>query len=343
LRKNLLAVVFLAICTLLVAQQPLPAPASSSEQQIPPAMAPDGSAAQPAPTQLSMPDILPTAQKALNNDGVIKMVKAGLSDDLIVSTINAQPGSYDTSADALNALKAAGASGKVLVAIVMKTAGPAQVAPAAPAAPTPIPPMAAPAATHATTPAPCSPAPTMQLSLCEFQVDGTSKSGNTGAFVGGLAGAAIASSGTHTYYRDINEAVKHVYQTAIEKSCRFQVVNSETHADSEGGKHLSLAEIARKNNLTACVSAKPYWAAKMGFDKEVAIYTRWEIESPGGCKAKFKTSVSSDNTYGKFPNGADPTLQPVYLGLSKQDAGQFLEEFHRAIEKSGCWGPTRNP
>jgi hypothetical protein len=268
------------------------------------------------------------------------MVQAGLSDDLIVSTINAQPGSYDTSTDALNALKAAGASGKVLVAIVMKTAGPAQVAPATPV---PIPPMAAPAATHATVPAPCSPAPTMQLSLCEFHVDGTSKSGNTGAFVGGLAGAAIAASGTHTYYHDINDAVKHVYETAIEKSCRFQVVNGETQADSEGGKHLSLAEIARKNNLSACVSAKPYWAAKVGWDKEVAIYTKWEVESSTGCKVKFKTSVSSDNTYGKFPNGADPTLQPVYLGLSKQDAGQFLEEFQRAIKKAGCWGPTRNP
>jgi hypothetical protein len=280
------------------------------------------------------------AQKALNNDGVIKMVKAGLSDDLIVSTINAQPGSYDTSAEGLNALKAAGASGKVLVAIVMKTAGPAQVAPATPA---PIPPLTAPAVTPTTTPAPCSPAPTMQLSLCEFQVDGTSKSGNTGAFVGGLAGAAIAASGTHSYYRDINVSVKHAYEATIEKSCRFQVINIEQQADSEGGKHHSLADIAKQNNLYACVSGKPYWAAKMGFDKEVAIYTKWEVESPDGCKVKFKTLVSSDATYGKFPNGADPTLQPVYLGLSKQDAQQFLEEFQRAIQKSGCGGLARKP
>ena len=44
------------------------------------------------------------AQQALNNDAVIKLVKAGLSDDLIVSTITAQAGSYDTSTDGLIAL-----------------------------------------------------------------------------------------------------------------------------------------------------------------------------------------------------------------------------------------------
>jgi hypothetical protein len=300
-RKIILAIVFLAFCSLLVAQQ------------------------------------------IMNNDSVIKMIKAGLSDDLVVSTINAQTGAYDTSIDGLNALKAAGASGRVIAAIVVKSAGPAPAAPVAPAAPAPVPPSTAPAATPAPAPIRCSPAPTVQLSLCEFQVEGTSKAGNAGAFVGGLAGAAIAASGTHSYYHDINDAVKHVYETAIEKSCRFQVVKSETPADAEGGKHLSLAEMARQNNLSACVSARPYWAAKMGFDKEVAIYTRWEVESPDGCKIKFKTTVSSDATYGKFPNGADPTLQPVYLGLSSQDAGQFLDEFQRAVQKSKCGGLAPKP
>ena len=54
------------------------------------------------------------AQQAFNNDAVIKLVKAGLSEDLIVSTINGSPGSYDTSADGLIALKKAGASDEVL-------------------------------------------------------------------------------------------------------------------------------------------------------------------------------------------------------------------------------------
>jgi hypothetical protein len=61
------------------------------------------------------------AQQALNNEAVIKLTKAGLSDDLIVSTVNAQEGTYDTSTDGLIALKAAGVSDKVVAAVVAKT------------------------------------------------------------------------------------------------------------------------------------------------------------------------------------------------------------------------------
>ncbi len=78
-----------------------------------------------------------TAQQAMNNDSIIKMVKAGLSDDLIVTTINASPGTYDTSADGIIALKAAGVSDKVVAAIVAKATAPPPpaVAPPAPVAP----------------------------------------------------------------------------------------------------------------------------------------------------------------------------------------------------------------
>jgi len=64
-----------------------------------------------------------SAQQALNNDAVIKLVKAGLSDDLIVSTVNASAGTYDTSANGLIALKTAGVSDKVVAAIVVKNSG----------------------------------------------------------------------------------------------------------------------------------------------------------------------------------------------------------------------------
>ena len=82
------------------------------------------------------------AQQALNNDGIVKLVKAGLSDDIILSTINASPGSYDTSANGLIALKTGGASDKVISAIVLKASG---------GAPTAVP-AAAPAAAPAATP-----------------------------------------------------------------------------------------------------------------------------------------------------------------------------------------------
>jgi hypothetical protein len=64
------------------------------------------------------------AQQTMNNDAVIKLVKAGLSEDLIISTINSQPGNYDTSTDGLIALKKAGISDKVVGAIVTKGTAP---------------------------------------------------------------------------------------------------------------------------------------------------------------------------------------------------------------------------
>jgi len=94
MRKNILAFVFLAICSVLAAQQ------------------------------------------TMNNEAVIKLVKAGLSDDIVVTTITGSTGSYDTSADGLIALKNAGISDKVIAAIMTKAtalavpaAAPATVAP----------------------------------------------------------------------------------------------------------------------------------------------------------------------------------------------------------------------
>ncbi len=77
------------------------------------------------------------AQQALNNDSVTKMVKAGLADDVIVATINASPGDYDTSPDGLIALKQAGVSDKVIAAIVAKEPSAAPAAPGASAPSTP--------------------------------------------------------------------------------------------------------------------------------------------------------------------------------------------------------------
>lgn len=72
------------------------------------------------------------AQEVLNNEAVIKLLKAGLSDDLIVATINASPGKYETSADALIALRNAGADSKVISAVLLKSAPGPPPPPAAP-------------------------------------------------------------------------------------------------------------------------------------------------------------------------------------------------------------------
>jgi hypothetical protein len=63
------------------------------------------------------------AQRTLDNDAVIKLSKAGISDDLLITTINASPGHYDVSPDGLIVLKAANLSDKVVAAIVLKANG----------------------------------------------------------------------------------------------------------------------------------------------------------------------------------------------------------------------------
>ena len=45
--------------------------------------------------------VLALAQQTYNNDSIVKLVKAGLSDDLIISTIGGQPGHYDTTPDGI--------------------------------------------------------------------------------------------------------------------------------------------------------------------------------------------------------------------------------------------------
>ena len=61
-----------------------------------------------------------TKAPAMDNESVIKMAKAGLGDELIIETINTQPGQYATDADALVALKGAGVSDRVITAMINK-------------------------------------------------------------------------------------------------------------------------------------------------------------------------------------------------------------------------------
>lgn len=71
------------------------------------------------------------AQEVLTNETVLKMVKAGLSDDLIVVMVNNQAGKYSLDSDALVGMKQSGVSDRLLSAMVGKNG--ALVAPPAPA------------------------------------------------------------------------------------------------------------------------------------------------------------------------------------------------------------------
>jgi len=70
-------------------------------------------------------------QEALTNASIVKMTKAGLGEDLIVSMVQNQPGHYDLTPDTLTSLKSEGVSEKVLAAMAAKNAAPAGAAKAA--------------------------------------------------------------------------------------------------------------------------------------------------------------------------------------------------------------------
>jgi len=83
--------------------------------------------------------VIAFGQTALTNETIIKMVKAGLGEDIVVSTITSQPAKFATSPDDLIALKGAGVSDKVIGVMVERmvainnAAPPAAAAPAVPA------------------------------------------------------------------------------------------------------------------------------------------------------------------------------------------------------------------
>ncbi len=59
-------------------------------------------------------------QEVINNDGIIKLVKSGMSEELIVNVIRQQPGIYLFGANELVSLKEAGVSDRLITAMLDK-------------------------------------------------------------------------------------------------------------------------------------------------------------------------------------------------------------------------------
>jgi hypothetical protein len=64
--------------------------------------------------------VLFLGQQTMNNESVVNLMKAGFSEDVIISAINRSQGAFDTSVDGLIALKNAGITNKEISAIVVK-------------------------------------------------------------------------------------------------------------------------------------------------------------------------------------------------------------------------------
>ncbi|MBM3735930.1 MAG: hypothetical protein FJW39_09110 [Acidobacteria bacterium] len=69
------------------------------------------------------------AQEPLNNEGVIRLVKSGMSEELIINVVRQQPGTYALGATELIALKDAGVSEKIIQAMLARGKGEGGAAP----------------------------------------------------------------------------------------------------------------------------------------------------------------------------------------------------------------------
>ena len=76
--------------------------------------------------------LLAVGQTALDNATILKLVKAGIGEDTIVGMVNEQPGTYALSAGDITALKSAGATDKVIAAMVVRSGASPQPAPVQP-------------------------------------------------------------------------------------------------------------------------------------------------------------------------------------------------------------------
>ena len=80
------------------------------------------------------------SQEVLTNQSVIRMVKAGLSEELILNVVKQQTSAFSVGSTELVELKMAGVTERIITAMIAKAMGPAPAAPAKPDAAKPKPP-----------------------------------------------------------------------------------------------------------------------------------------------------------------------------------------------------------
>jgi hypothetical protein len=95
-------------------------PASVTVAAPAPPPAPNAAAVPAPPAPVAGPAPTPTPDPALDNDAVVKMIVGGLKEDTVVSVIQARPGKYTLTPDALLALKAAGVPQSAIAAMTAK-------------------------------------------------------------------------------------------------------------------------------------------------------------------------------------------------------------------------------
>jgi hypothetical protein len=73
---------------------------------------------------LALAAVLAFSQEVLTNEDILKLVKAGMGEEVILGTINSKAGKFSVTTDDMIALKQAGVSDKIIAAMVARGASP---------------------------------------------------------------------------------------------------------------------------------------------------------------------------------------------------------------------------
>lgn len=181
--------------------------------------------------------------------------------------------------------------------------------------------------------------PEKKLGICSFVLIGADADKNAMVQWFGLIGAAIAAAqaNEHTpYSQELTKEFHDIYEEALGKSGFFQLSSSENLLFLQDGKPLNLNDMAKKNNLYACVKAASFMGVRPGFGKHVQVSTLWEITRSSGEKIEFRSEAISEEAAGVFVDPTDPKLKPVFLELARQNAQQFLTALGEGGETGWC-------
>ena len=195
---------------------------------------------------LALPQFVLAA--AMTNDDVIKMVKGGLSDAIVMQAIDGSEAGFDTSPDGLVKLKAGGVSDAVIQKILAKKSGAPAAAPIAAAVP------AAPAAAKA---APACPECGTITGIHEVNKKGNASGlgAVAGGVVGGVLGRAVGGRDHRTAGTVVGAAGGAVAGHMIEKQAKSgktfeigvkfdngsaQVFTQDTHPSWKAGDRVKM-------------------------------------------------------------------------------------------------------
>jgi Protein of unknown function (DUF1566) len=186
--------------------------------------------------------------------------------------------------------------------------------------------------------------PEKKVGICSFTLGGAGSNAEKvataqvlGGLVGGLIAVAIyAGKEEDPYYLGLANEFYHIYEEKLGKSGFFQVTSPKNLIFQQDGKRLNMNDMAKKNNLYACVTAGSFLTNSAGFKKHLRVLTWWEITKSSGEKLKFTTQADSEEAQEVFPDKTDPKFKPLFLELARQSAQQFLEKLGEEGETGSC-------